>query len=78
MPVPLYGFLQGDTMGLLILADEGETVEALGQKLQAAGSLRVAGKDQSQVVYHDKAIDPALTVAQAGFQAFDRFDVIAE
>jgi hypothetical protein len=78
MPVPLYGFLQGDTMGLLILADEGESVQSLGKKLQDAGSLRVAGKNHAMVVHNDKAIDPALTVAQAGFEAFDRFDVIAE
>ena len=78
MPVPLYGFLQGDTMGLLILADEGETVQALGQKLQDAGRLRVAGRNHVQVVYNGKAIDKSLTVAQAGLQAFDRFDVIAE
>lgn len=78
MPFPLYGFLQGDTMGLLILADEEETVQSLGQKLQDAGSLRVAGRNHVQVVYNDKAIDQTLTVAQAGFQAFDRFDVIAK
>jgi hypothetical protein len=77
MPIPLYGFLQGDTIGLLILADEGEAVQDLARKLQDAGSLRVAGRDHVQVVYNDKAIDPALTVAQAGFQAFDRFDVIS-
>ena len=34
MPIPLYGFLQGDTVGLLILADEGETVQTLARKLQ--------------------------------------------
>jgi hypothetical protein len=77
MPIPLYGFLQGDTVGLLILADEGETVHTLARKLQDAGSLRVAGRDHVHLVYNDKAMDPALTVAQAGFQALDRFDVIA-
>lgn len=77
MPIPLYGFLQGDTLGLLILADEGESVQALARKLQDAGSLRVAGRNQVQVVHNDKAIDPELTVAQAGFLAFDRFDVIS-
>jgi len=64
MPVPLYGFLQGDTVGLLILADEGDTLEALAQKLQAAASLRVAARDP-------------VTVAQAGFEALDRFDVLS-
>jgi hypothetical protein len=77
MPIPLYGFLQGDTVGLLILADEGDTLQSLARKLQDAASLRVAGKDQVQVVYNDKAMDPAITIAQAGFQALDRFDVIS-
>jgi hypothetical protein len=76
MPIPLYGFLQGDTVGLLILVDEGDTLQSLAQKLQDAASLRVAGRDRVQVIYNDKAMDPAITIAQAGFQALDRFDVI--
>jgi hypothetical protein len=77
MPIPLYGFLQGDTIGLLILADEGETVQLLARKLQDAGSLRVVPRNDVHLLYNDKTMDPALTVAQAGFQAFDRFDVIS-
>jgi len=77
MPVPLYGFLQGDTVGLLILADNGDTLEALAGKLQAAASLRVASRDPVRVVYNDKTMDPAMTVAQAGLQALDRFDVLS-
>jgi hypothetical protein len=76
MPIPLYGFLQGDTVGLLILADEGDTLQSLAQKLQDAASLRVAGRGRVQVIYNDKAMDPAITIAQARFQALDRFDVI--
>ena len=77
MPVPLYGFLQGDTVGLLILADDGETLEALARKLQAAASLRVARREQVRVVYNDKTMDLTMTVAQARFQALDRFDVLS-
>lgn len=76
MPIPLYGFLQGDTIGLLILAEESETLQALARKLQAAASLRVEGVDDVRVVYNDKTMDPTLTVAQAGLQALDRFDVL--
>lgn len=75
MPIPLYGFLQGDTIGLLILADEGDTLEALARKLEVAASLRVAARDSLRVVYNDKIMDSVMTVAQAGFQALDRFDV---
>jgi hypothetical protein len=77
MPIPLYGFLQGDTVGLLIVADEGDTLQSLAQKLQDAASLRVAHRDRVQVIYNDKSMDPAITIAQAGFQALDRFDVIS-
>jgi hypothetical protein len=75
--MPLYGFLQGDTLGLLILAEEGDTVAALARKLQDAASLRVAGRNQIRVVHNEKIIDPAITVAQAGLQPLDRFDVIS-
>jgi hypothetical protein len=77
MTIPLYGFLQGDTVGLLILADEGDTLQSLARKLQDAASLRVAGKDHVQVLFQEKTMDPTLTIAQAGFQALDRFDVIS-
>ena len=76
MPIPLYGFLEGDTLGLLVLAQEGDTVLELARKLQEAASLRVAHNDKIDLVYDGKAIDPAFTVAQAGLQALDRFDVI--
>lgn len=77
MPIPLYGFLQGDTVGLLILADNADTLEALARKLQTAASLRVAFRDSVRVVYKDKTMDPTMTVAQAGLQALDRFDVLS-
>ena len=77
MPIPLYGFMQGDTVGLLILAEEAETVQTLAQKLQDAASIRVAGINRPRVVYNGKAVDPILTVAQAGLQPLDRFDVIS-
>jgi hypothetical protein len=77
MPIPLYGFLQGDTVGLLILAEETETLQALARKLQDAASLRVAGRDHVQVVFNDKTMDPTMTVAEAALQALDRFDVIS-
>jgi hypothetical protein len=76
MPIPLYGFLQGDTLGLVILADEEDTLDALAQKLQDAASLRVARRDQVRVICNDKIMDPAITVARAGLQPLDRFEVI--
>jgi Toluene-4-monooxygenase system protein B (TmoB) len=76
MSIPLYGFLEGDTLGLLVLAEEGDTVLELARKLQDAASIRVARNDKIDFVFDGKAIDPGLTVAQAGLQELDRFDVI--
>ena len=76
MSIPLYGFLEGDILGLLVLAEEGETVLELARKLQQEASIRVARNNKIDLVYNGKSIDPGLTVAQAGFQALDRFDVI--
>ena len=77
MSIPLYGFLEGDTVGLLVLAEEDETILELARKLQDAASLRVARRDRVQVLYNGKTMDPTMTVAQAGLQALDRFDVIS-
>jgi Ubiquitin-2 like Rad60 SUMO-like len=77
MPIPLYGFLEGDTLGLLMLAEEDETVLELARRLQEAASLRVARIDKIDLVYNGKAIDPGITIALAGFQELDRFDVIS-
>lgn len=77
MPIPLYGFLQGDTIGLLILAEEADTFRALARKLQDAASLRVANRSHVQVTWKDKKMDLELTIGEAGLQALDRFDVIS-
>ena len=76
MSIPLYGFLEGDTVGLLVLAEEGQTILDVARKLQDAASIRVAPREKVDLVYQGKPIDPRLTVTQAGLQALDRFDVI--
>jgi Toluene-4-monooxygenase system protein B (TmoB) len=76
VPIPLYGFLEGDALGLLVLADEGETILDLARKLQDAASIRVARRDDIEFVYGGNVIDPELRVADSGLQALDRFDVI--
>ena len=76
MPIPLYGFLEGDTVGLLVLAEEGETILEVARKLQDAASIRVLRHENIDFVYDGKTIDPEITVTKAGLQALDRFDVI--
>jgi len=76
MPLPLYGFLEGDTIGVLIVADETETVDSLARMLQEATSIRVAPSQDAQILYREKILDPGMTLAQAGMNALERFDVI--
>jgi hypothetical protein len=73
--IPLYGFLEGDTLGLLVLAREDETLASLARALQEAAALRVAPADGARVWVRGEPLDPTSTVAASGLQAQDRFDV---
>ena len=75
MPLPLYGFMEGDTVGLLIMADEQESVRSLAGKLRDAASLRVDGSCNTEVVYRGVVLDLDSTLAQADFKPLQRFDV---
>jgi hypothetical protein len=75
MPLPLYGFLEGDTMGLVILAEEHDSVRVLAERLQSAADLRVAPALEVEVIYRERVLEPGITLAEAGFQPLDRFDV---
>ena len=75
MPLPLYGFMEGDTIGLLIVADERESVRSLAEKLRDAASLRVDGSCDMELVYRGIVLDPDNTLAQADFQPLQRFDL---
>lgn len=74
--IPLYGFLRGDTLGLLVLARETDTVATLGERLQQAARLRVRPRADVRVVYRGRVLDPKQTLAAAKVRALDRFDVV--
>jgi len=73
--IPLYGFLEGDTLGLLVLAGEQDTAAELARKLQDAAALRVARADRVHVWARGERLAGNVTIAAAGLQALDRFDV---
>lgn len=73
--IPLYGFLQGDTIGLLVFAYENETVQELAAKLEKSASIRVAPKKNPVLFYHDEILDPEKTVSEIGFQVLEKFEV---
>ena len=73
--IPLHGFLEGDTLGLLVLAREEDTAASLARLLQDAAALRVAPLENPCVWVRGEPLDPSSTVAAAGLQPLDRFDV---
>lgn len=73
--IPLYGFLQGDVLGILLLAEEKATIGELAEQLQQAARLRVARRPNPVVKYHGRQLDARLTVKQANLQALERIDV---
>jgi hypothetical protein len=76
--IPLYGFLEGDTLGLLVLAEERDTAADLARKLGEAAALRVAPVDGARVWVRGRPLEPSVTVAAAGLRPLDRIDVRAE
>lgn len=76
--IPLYGFLEGDTLGLLLLAGEDETIAELAGKLQQSARVRVRPREHVELLHRGRAVNPALTVTQAGLQPLDRVDVVGK
>jgi hypothetical protein len=73
--IPLYGFLEGDTIGLLVLAAGEDSIAEIARKLQSAARLRVAVDGPVTVLHEGRPLDPQLTVADAGLQPLARIDV---
>lgn len=78
MLVPLYGFLEGDTVGLVVMVHDHQTVAEIADVLQEAAAVRVAPRKRVVVWAGQRRLDPRITVAAAGLAALDRVDVRAE
>jgi hypothetical protein len=75
---PLYGFVRGDTLGVLVLVHDSDTIATLAESLSQATSMRVAPGLRAIVYRNGTPLDPAFTVAEAGLAALDRVDLVAE
>lgn len=78
MLVPLYGFLRGDTIGLVVLVHYYQTVGDIAHALQQAASMRVAPRAGASVYFKGAKLDPWITVSAAGLGPLDRVDVVQE
>jgi Tfp pilus assembly protein PilN len=73
--IPLYGFVEGDTIGLVVLADEQDTMADLARRLQESAALRVAPCEAATVWFNGAPVGDATSVEAAGMRPLDRFDV---
>jgi hypothetical protein len=76
--MPLYAFVRGDSLGLVVVVDARRTVEELAEVIQEAASVRVAPRARVRVVARGRSLDLHQTVEQAGLAALDRVDLVPE
>jgi hypothetical protein len=76
MVIPLNGFVQGDTLGLVLLVRHDQTIGELAACALQAASVRVAGGGEVDVVVRGTRVDPNVTLSAAGLQPLDRVDVV--
>jgi Toluene-4-monooxygenase system protein B (TmoB) len=78
MLVPVHGFVRGDTVGLLVLVHDTDTIAQLARTLVAAAAVRVAPAPRARVYRGTLELDPTHTVARAGLTALERVDLVPE
>ena len=78
MGVPLYAFVRGDTLGLVVLAGDDETIDELAQRLARAAAPRVALSGKLHVLHRGKRLTGALSLSEAGVRPLDRVDLVPE
>jgi hypothetical protein len=76
--IPLYGFLEGDTLGLVVLARPEQSMAELAAALALAAHVRVAPTGRLAVLVGGQRCADTVTVADAKLGPLDRFDVIHE
>lgn len=76
--IPLYGFIAGDSLGVLVLIDEDDTIAELAHRLQQAAQVRVAPRPSVQLHAHGTPLERDATVKEVGLVALDRVDLVPE
>ena len=78
MGVPLYAFVRGDTLGLVVLAREDESIAELALRLSRAAAPRVALSGRLHVIHRGQRLRGELSLSEAGIRALDRVDLVPE
>ena len=76
MLIPLYGFVQGDSLGLLVLVQDEDSIATLAATLSQAAEVRVAPFVDPRVCHGGRRLSPSLTVGEAGLKPLARVDLV--
>ena len=76
--IPLYTFVRGDCLGLILLVDDAHSMTEVALRAQRAAGMRVAPAARVGVYRNDLRLDPKMTVADAGLRPLDRIDILPE
>lgn len=76
--IPLFAFVRGDCLGLVVLVDARNTIGEVAAIAQRAAAMRVAPSPSAVVRKDGIALDASLTVEAVGLLPLDRIDVGAE
>ncbi|AKU94377.1 hypothetical protein AKJ09_01041 [Labilithrix luteola] len=74
-PIPVYGFVAGDVLGLVVLVRPEETVAELARKLLEAAAVRVGKVEAADVWFKGAKLDPRHCIGETSLAALDRVDV---
>jgi hypothetical protein len=75
LAIPLYGWVQGDSVVVVVLAREEQTVRELVDLLCQAVAVRVSVAAQGIALLRGKRLDPDTSLRAAGIEPLDRIDV---
>jgi hypothetical protein len=78
MLVPVHGFVRGDTVGLLVLVHDTDTIAQLARLLIDAALVRVAPAAGCRIYRGEVELLPHQTVAGLGLRALERIDLVLE
>jgi hypothetical protein len=73
--LPVYGFVEGDALGVLLLIYSDDTIEKVIQNLQQAVKIRVPAQIGMSLFYEGKILDTQITVNQADVEPLCRLDL---
>jgi hypothetical protein len=74
--LPLYAFVQGDTLGVVVLGRLDGTVRDLGENLLRATSVRVRRRGPFRIMSGERPLELEAPLRTLGMKLLDRVDLV--